>query len=130
MLALNASYAYTDAHIIADNDTLLEGSRIEGTPYHSAALWLDYRLTALGLPRMTLGSGVRYNGTTHTQPSISDRKIPAYALFDARLSYALDEHWELSARAQNLSNQRYLYCANACRYGDERNLVGAISYNW
>lgn len=130
LLALNASYAYTDAHIIADNDTLLEGSRIEGTPYHSAALWLDYRLTALGLPRMTLGSGVRYNGTTHTQPSISDRKIPAYALFDARLSYALDEHWELSARAQNLSNQRYLYCANACRYGDERNLVGAISYNW
>ncbi|MFT2158185.1 TonB-dependent siderophore receptor [Pseudomonas putida] len=43
-LGMNATYAYTDAHVISDNDKTLEGSRIEGTPYHSAALWLDYRL--------------------------------------------------------------------------------------
>lgn len=130
LLAMSASYAYTDAHVIADNDKQLEGSRIEGTPYHSASLWLDYRLAALGLHKVTVGSGVRYNGTTHTLPSISDRKIPAYALFDARITYELDEHWQLSARAQNLTNERYLYCANSCRYGDERNLVGSVSYNW
>lgn len=129
-LGFNAGYAYTDAHVIADNDALLEGSRIEGTPYHNASLWLDYRLAALGLRDVTVGGGARYNGTTHTLPSISDRKIAAYTLFDARVSYALDEHWQLSARAQNLTNQRYMYCANSCRYGDERSLVGSVSYNW
>lgn len=129
-LAFSASYAYTDAHVIADNDPQLEGSRIEGTPYHSASLWLDYRLAALGLHGVSVGAGARYNGTTHTLPSISDRKIPAYTLFDARLSYALDDHWQLAVRAQNLTNQRYLYCANSCRYGDERSLVGSVSYNW
>ena len=129
-LGFSAGYAYTDAHVIADNDTQLEGSRIEGTPYHSASLWLDYRLAALGLRDVSVGAGARYNGTTHTLPSISDRKIAAYTLFDARISYALDAHWQLSARAQNLTNERYMYCANSCRYGDERSLVGAVSYNW
>lgn len=130
MLALNASYAYTDAHIIADNDKSLEGSRIEGTPYHSGALWLDYRLAALGLPKVTVGSGVRYNGTTHTTPSVSDRKMPAYTLFDARISYEVDANWQVSVRAQNLTNERYIYCANSCRYGDERSVVSAVSYKW
>ncbi|WP_349969450.1 TonB-dependent siderophore receptor [Pseudomonas caspiana] len=130
MLALNASYAYTDAHIIADNDKSLEGSRIEGTPYHSAALWLDYRLAALGLPKVSVGSGARYNGTTHTTPSVSDRKIPAYTLFDARVSYEVDANWLVSVRAQNLSNERYIYCANSCRYGDERSVVSSVSYKW
>ncbi|MEK1941854.1 MAG: TonB-dependent siderophore receptor [Pseudomonas sp.] len=129
-LALNATYAYTDAHIIADNDKTLEGARIEGTPYHSAALWLDYRLSLLGLERVTVGGGARYNGTTHTVPSISDRKIPAYTLFDARVTYEVDDNWQVSARAQNLANERYLYCANSCRYGDERSVVGSVSYNW
>jgi len=129
-LGMNATYAYTDAHVISDNDKTLEGSRIEGTPYHSAALWLDYRLALLGLPNLSVGAGARYNGTTHTVPSISDRKVPAYTLFDARITYRVDENWQVSARAQNLGNERYLYCANSCRYGDERSLVGAVSYNW
>lgn len=129
-LGFSAGYAYTDAHVIADNDVQLQGSRIEGTPYHSASLWLDYRLAALGLRDVTLGAGARYNGTTHTLPSISDRKIAAYTLFDARISYVLNEHWLLSARAQNLTNERYMYCANSCRYGDERSVVGSVSYSW
>ncbi len=129
-LALNATYAYTDAHIIADNDKTLEGARIEGTPYHSAALWLDYRLSLLGLDRVTVGGGARYNGTTHTTPSVTDRKIPAYTLFDARITYEVDANWQVSARAQNLANERYLYCANSCRYGDERSVVGSVSYLW
>ncbi|MCD5977296.1 TonB-dependent siderophore receptor [Pseudomonas quasicaspiana] len=130
MLALNASYAYTDAHIIADNDKSLEGSRIEGTPYHSAALWLDYRLASLGLPNVSIGSGARYNGTTHTTPSVSDRKIPAYTLFDAKVSYEVNANWLVSVRAQNLTNERYIYCANSCRYGDERSVVSSVSYKW
>ncbi|TBV09646.1 TonB-dependent siderophore receptor [Stutzerimonas kirkiae] len=129
-LAITAAYAYTDAHIIDDNNATLEGSRVEGTPYHSASLWLDYRMEAFGLPGLSLGAGARYNGTTHTQPSISDRKIPAYTLFDARISYSLDEHWQLSLKGQNLGDQRYLYCANSCRYGDERSLIGSVSYSW
>ncbi|MEX5571845.1 TonB-dependent siderophore receptor [Pseudomonas lijiangensis] len=129
-LAMNAAYAYTDAHIIKDNDEVLEGSRIEGTPYHNASLWLDYRFDSPGLQGLSVGSGVRYVGTTHTSPSVTDRKIPAYALFDARISYNLDDHWQVSAKAQNLTNEKYLYCANSCRYGDTRSLVGAVSYRW
>lgn len=126
-LALSASYTYTDAHIIEDNDPAVEGTRIEGTPYHSAALWMEYRWPTLGL---TLGAGARHTGATRTLASISTRDIPAYTLVDARLGYLLDEHWQLDLKAQNLTNQRYLYCANSCRYGDERSVIASVSYRW
>ena len=36
----------------------------------------------------------------------------------------------MTAKVQNLTNKRYLYCANACRYGDERTAIGTLSYRW
>lgn len=129
-LNLSAAYSYTDAHIIKDNDPVLEGSRIEGIPYHSASLWLDYRLTQFGLPGLKVGAGARYNGTTKTSASITDRNIPAYTLVDALISYDINSHWQLSAKVQNLANKRYLYCANSCRYGDERTAISSLSYRW
>lgn len=129
-LNLSVAYSYTDAHIIKDNDPVLEGSRIEGIPYHSASLWLDYRLTQFGLPGLKVGAGARYNGTTKTSASITDRNIPAYTLVDALISYDINSHWQLSAKVQNLANKRYLYCANSCRYGDERTAISSLSYRW
>lgn len=129
-LNLSAAYSYTDAHIIADNDPVLKGARVEGVPYHSASLWLDYRLTDFGWPGLKIGAGTRYNGTTRTSASVSDRNIPAYMVTDALLSYDLDPHWQLTAKVQNLTNKRYLYCANSCRYGDERTAISSLSYRW
>ncbi|MFF7705791.1 hypothetical protein [Pseudomonas sp. NPDC007930] len=37
---------------------------------------------------------------------------------------------ELSAKAQNLANHKYISCLTACRYGDERSVIGALTYRW
>ncbi|MFS0826942.1 TonB-dependent siderophore receptor [Pseudomonas phoenicis] len=129
-LSLTAGYSYTDAHVLQDNVLSNVGKRLEGVPYHNASLWTDYRLAAFGLPQLKVGMGALYTGTTRTTPTATDRKIPAYTRFDARISYDVDEHWQLAAKAQNLTNASYLSCTTSCRYGDERSVIGSVSYQW
>ena len=128
-LNLIASYAYIDARITRSNTASEVGQRSEDTPYHQAALWADYRLSELGLPRMRVGGGARYKGTT--QASGVPSAMPAYTLYDARASYEIDSNWEVSVNANNVTNKRYTYCEfTICRYGDERQLVSAVTYRW
>jgi iron complex outermembrane receptor protein len=129
-LQLSAGYAYTDTHVLQDQTASNVGKRIEGVPYNSASLWASYRLAALGMPQLKVAGGARYTGTTRTTPSAYDGKIPAYTLVDALISYDVDSHWQVQAKAQNLMDKKYLYCNTTCRYGDERSLIGSVTYRW
>ena len=129
-LQLSAGYAYTDTHVLQDQTASNVGKRIEGIPYNSASLWASYRLASLGLEKVRIGGGARYTGTTRTTPSVYDGKLPAYTLVDALISYDVDAHWQVQAKAQNLFDKKYLYCNTTCRYGDERSLLGSVTYRW
>lgn len=129
-LNIITSYAYTDARVTKDNNMLKKGSRVEGVPYNTASIWSDYRLASLGLPQVTVGAGARYIGTTKTSPSVSSDKIPAYTLFDTKISYQPVNNLTLSLKVQNLTDEKYLYCNTVCRYGDERSVIGGLSYQW
>jgi iron complex outermembrane receptor protein len=129
-LQLSAGYAYTDTHVLQDQTASNVGKRIEGVPYNSASLWASYRLAALGMEQVKVAGGARYTGTTRTTPSAYDGKIPAYTLIDALISYDVDSHWQVQAKAQNLMDKKYLYCNTTCRYGDERSLIGSVTYRW
>lgn len=124
------SYAYTDARVTKDNNLLKKGSRVEGVPYNTASIWSDYRLASLGLPQVTVGAGARYIGTTKTSPLVSNDKIPAYTLFDTKISYQPVNSLTLSLKVQNLTDEKYIYCNTVCRYGDERSVIGGLSYLW
>jgi iron complex outermembrane receptor protein len=129
-LQLSAGYAYTDTHVLQDQTASNVGKRIEGVPYNSASLWASYRLAALGLEDVKVAAGARYTGTTRTTPSVYDGKIPAYTLVDALVSYDVNNHWQVQAKAQNLFDRKYLYCNTTCRYGDERSVIGSVTYRW
>ncbi|MGE8498935.1 MAG: TonB-dependent siderophore receptor [Pseudomonas sp.] len=127
--SLIASYAYVDARITSSVITTEIGQRSEDTPYHQAALWADYRFADFGLPQLRIGGGARYKGST--QASGIDSGLPAFTLFDAMASYSIGESWEVTVNATNLANKKYTYCEYAiCRYGDERQVVSAVSYRW
>lgn len=129
-LSTTASYTYTDAKITEDSVASRVGTRIDGVPYHMASLWANYRLSALGLPKVVVGGGARYMGTSRTSSSDLDEKVDAYTLFDAKVSYEVDDNWTVAMKAQNLSNEKYLFCNVSCRYGDERTLIGSVNYRW
>ena len=127
--SLIASYAYTDARTTRSTIASEIGQRSEDTPFHQAALWLDYSFASLGLPQLTTGAGARYKGST--QPSGMSRSMPAYTMLDAMLSYRLSRHWQLTANLSNLANKQFTYCEFAiCSYGDKRQATATLSYQW
>ncbi|MGG2396702.1 TonB-dependent siderophore receptor [Pseudomonas sp. SH1-B] len=128
-LSLIASYAYTDARVTKSALATEVGQRRDDTPYHQAALWTSYDFVNWGIPQLTAGIGARYMGTT--QASLMDSPMPAYTLFDAMARYQIDDHWNVTVNASNLTDKRYTQCAfSTCHYGDERQVVGTVSYRW
>ncbi|MBV7564854.1 TonB-dependent siderophore receptor [Pseudomonas sp. sia0905] len=128
-LSLIASYAYTDARITKSALADEIGQRSDDTPYHQAALWTSYDFVNWGIPRLTVGAGARYMGTT--QASKIDSATPAYTLFDAMARYQIDDNWAVTVNASNLTNKHYVLCGDStCQYGDERTLLTSLNFNW
>lgn len=128
-LSTIASYAYTDARITKSTIPTEVNQRSENTPYNQADLWLKYNFALFNVPKLSVGAGARYQGTTRA--SGVPTELPSYTLIDALASYQLDKNWTLSLNANNVTNKRYTYCEFAtCRYGDERELVTAVSFKW
>jgi iron complex outermembrane receptor protein len=128
-LSVIASYSYTDARTIKSTIDSEINQRIDETPYHQAALWATYNLVNWGIPKLTVGGGARYMGTTPV--SGLDSSMPAYTLFDAMARYQIDDQWTVTVNATNLTNKLYTTCdAVDCQYGDERTLVTSLNFNW
>lgn len=135
-LNLTASYAYTDARTTRSNTPALVDQRIALVPLHSASVWADYNLTAVGVSGLTVGAGVRYASSTNLPGYPAN--VPGQFLVDAMAAYdfgALDPSMSglsLALNARNLFNRGYLACAGStgCRYGDPRTLYATLSYRW
>lgn len=128
-LSVIASYTYTDARTTKSAIAAEVDQRTDDTPYHQAALWSSYDFINWGIAQLTVGAGVRYMGTT--QASGMESAMPAYTLLDAMARYQIDDHWDLTVNASNLTDKRYTQCGfSTCHYGDERQVVGTVSYRW
>ncbi len=128
-LSVIATYAYTDARTTKSAIAAEVGQRTDETPYHQAALWTRYDFVNWGIPQLSVGAGARYMGTI--QASGMDSAMPAYTLFDAMARYQIDEHWDVTVNASNLTDKRYAECSfSTCHYGDERTLLTSVNFNW
>lgn len=128
-LSVIATYAYTDARTTKSAIAAEVGQRTDDTPYHQAALWTSYDFVNWGIPQLTVGAGARYMGTT--QASGMESAMPAYTLFDAMARYQIDDTWDLTVNASNLTDKRYTQCGfSTCHYGDERTLLASVNFNW
>lgn len=128
-ISVLGSYAYTDARTTKTTVATSLGQRVAAVPYNMFSLWVDYKLTALGLPNLRVAAGARYIGQTAAD-SVA-RTIPGYVLFDARIGYDVG-NWTLSVNATNLSGRNYVSClsSSSCRYGDDRSVIGTLAYRW
>ncbi|MDR7127290.1 TonB-dependent siderophore receptor [Pseudotabrizicola sp. 4114] len=128
-LSVAAAYAYTDARITRSETAAEIGQRSENTPYHQASLWLNWDLAQVGLPGLTIGSGIRYNGTTAA--SGIDKPIPGNTLVDALVRYEVKDGLDISLNATNLFDKKYASCDfGTCRYGDRREVTLTARHRW
>jgi iron complex outermembrane receptor protein len=106
------------------------GKRVETVPEHQASLWAKYRLTVLGLPGVTVGSGVRYIG--ESWDGTDTIRTPDYTLFDAMIRYE-NGPWRFQVNASNLADKRHVTTCLArgdCFFGIGRTVLSSLTYRF
>ncbi|WP_392565454.1 TonB-dependent siderophore receptor [Utexia brackfieldae] len=125
---LAVSYTYTDSQTDTSTTQSIQSPLI---PKNAASIWGYYTFTEGSLAGLTMGTGIRYVGTTKDESTLPNDKIPDYTIWDAMVKYQLNSSWSLQVNGTNLTNKNYISgCSYWCYYGAERSLVASMIYHW
>ncbi|MCK7090652.1 ferrichrome porin FhuA [Enterobacter bugandensis] len=128
------SYTYTDAEYTTD--TNYKGNTPAQVPKHMASLWGDYTMFDGPLSGLTLGTGVRYTGSSKGDPANSFT-VGSYTLVDALVRYDLARVGmagsNVALHVNNLFDREYVAsCFNTygCFWGAERQVVATATFRF
>ncbi|WJM84460.1 TonB-dependent siderophore receptor [Dickeya chrysanthemi] len=137
-ISLMAAYTYTDA-VTKESYTASQINKTPSAlPRHSASTWGSYSFQNGPLKGVTLGTGVRYVGSTYGD-NAEGFKVPAYTLYDAMARYELGslasqlKGTTVQLNVNNLTDKRYVASCGgdtACFYGSGRTVVATVNYSW
>ena len=128
-----ANYTFTNMKFIESAEGFV-GNTPYQVPRHMASAWVDWRF----MPGYTAGMGLRYVGTSWGD-NANSFKVPPYTLVDLMLRIDL-ARWDPSLKgaklqlsAKNLFNKNYVASClsnSYCYWGDARNVMATIYYQW
>ncbi|WP_395305429.1 ferrichrome porin FhuA [Enterobacter sp. ECC-019] len=128
------SYTYTDAEYTTD--TNYKGNTPAQVPKHMASVWGDYTMFDGPLSGLTLGTGVRYTGSSYGDPANSF-KVGSYTVVDALVRYDLARVGmagsNVALHVNNLFDREYVAsCFNTygCFWGAERQVVATATFRF
>lgn len=126
-LSLVASYTKLDAQTTKSTRPAEVDRKPANVADEMASLWANYQFHGGLLDGLSIGAGAR-----HTSSSYGDNtetlEVPSYTLFDAMLSYKLQDV-TLQLNANNLTDKEYISaCDYYCWYGNRRNVIASVSY--
>ncbi|MCR1554490.1 MAG: ferrichrome porin FhuA [Enterobacter cloacae] len=128
------SYTYTDAEYTTD--TNYKGNTPAQVPKHMASVWGDYTMYDGPLSGLTLGTGVRYTGSSYGDPANSF-KVGSYTVVDALVRYDLARVGmagsNVALHVNNLFDREYVAsCFNTygCFWGAERQVVATATFRF
>ncbi|ATO33958.1 TonB-dependent siderophore receptor [Dickeya dianthicola] len=137
-ISLMAAYTYTDAVTKESNTASQVNKTPSALPRHSASTWGSYSFQNGPLKGVTLGTGVRYVGSTYGD-NAEGFNVPAYTLYDAMARYELGslasqlKGTTVQLNVNNLTDKRYVASCGgdtACFYGSGRTVVTTVGYSW
>lgn len=136
-LDITAALTMIESQVTKTNEASQLGKHLSYTPETQGSLWLDYTHPSGALAGLGLGGGVRYTGGNYGDLSNS-QKAPAYTLIDASVHYELgklDGRLRGARLGVNISNlfdrEHVTTCGEgSCYYGDRRNVLASLRYNW
>ncbi|CAG8869960.1 Ferrichrome outer membrane transporter/phage receptor [Pseudomonas fluorescens] len=137
-LKLIGSYTYNDSEIIK-GASAEEGKRMAQVPRNQATAWADYTWRTGPLDGFGVGVGVRYVGDTYGNTTNTDwGHVGSYTVYDASVHYDLGrlnntlKGVTVAVDAKNVFNKDYLSTCDGyyCYYGDERNVVASVNYQF
>ncbi|WP_314409981.1 TonB-dependent siderophore receptor [Pseudomonas kuykendallii] len=137
---LVASYTYMDVEYTKDYIATSGANNRGNTPNvvarNMASLWADYTFADGALGGLQLGGGARYFGRSWADAE-NTLRLPSYTLFDASLGYDLSrvglDGVGVRLNLNNLTNEKYVAACNSlyqCYYGEERNVMATLNYDF
>ncbi|MCA7013177.1 ferrichrome porin FhuA [Dickeya dadantii] len=133
---INVTAAYSHVNAKYTHDTDLQGKRPYQIPNNQASLWADYTFNRSVLSGLTVGSGVRYVGSSYGDAN-NTFKVAPYGLLDAMVKYDLAAFGmpgsSLAVNVDNLLNRQYVascYTDYACYWGSERRVTATATFRF
>lgn len=127
-----ANLTLQDAEIKKNLNTAYVGNQPSQVANKLASAWARYRFLGGDLDGLSIGSGLRYTGDTYGDDT-ETLKVSAFTLWDATISYRWD-NIKLQLAAKNLTDKKYVSTCSGggyfCWYGNRRNLLASVSYDW
>lgn len=134
-LNLSASYTFTDVRYARDASEQSD-RRPYQIPANMASLWADYTFHQTALSGLTLGSGVRYVGSSWGDTTNSF-KVKPYTLVDAVMRYDLARvglpDSNVALNINNLLDRHYVAsCMSgyACYWGRDRRIIATMTFRY
>lgn len=124
------SYTYTDTEVTADAPQFI-GKQVTMAPKHQASTWLNYTFSSGILDGLSLGSGVRYVGSSYGDKA-NTVKVDGRTLVDAGLSYKYKD-MTFKLNATNLFDKKYYTTCEdqySCYEGDRRSVIGNVKFSF
>jgi iron complex outermembrane receptor protein len=128
-LTLIGNLAFLDSEITKDQDQNQVGKTPAQVADMIGSAWAKYQFFDGTLDGLSIGGGVRYIGETYGD-NLEQNKVPSYTLYDATVSYRFADY-KLQVAAKNLFDKEYVATCNYyCYYGDRRNVIASLTYDW
>ena len=135
-----ASYTYMDVEYSKDYIGTAGVNNRGNTPNavarNMASLWADYTLSSGPLTGLQVGGGARYFGKSWADAE-NTLRIPSYTLYDAMIGYDLSRvginGLGVRLNLNNLTDEKYVAACNSlnqCYYGEERNVMATLTYDF
>lgn len=119
-LELNASKLDTES---------ADGFKLDSVPEKQASAWLSYKPSGK-FKGFKSGFGMRYSGESYD--GTDTYRTPSYTLTDLMLGYEVNQ-WDFALNIRNLTDKNYFATClgrGDCFPGEERTIVGRVSYNF
>ncbi|MEG3221807.1 TonB-dependent receptor [Vibrio gigantis] len=128
-LTLIGNVSFIDSEIIEDENSSHVGNTPSQIADQLASAWANYRFLSGPLDGLTVGAGARYVGDSYAD-NTETNVVPSYTLFDATVSYRIEDY-KFQVAAKNLADKEYVAtCDFYCFYGDRRNVIASVTYDW
>jgi iron complex outermembrane receptor protein len=124
------SYTYTHTEITEDAAAYI-GKQSTMVPEHQASAWLNYTFNSGALEGLSLGSGVRYVGSSYGDKA-NTVKVDGRTLVDAGVSYKYKD-MTFQLNATNLFDKKYFTTCEdtvSCYEGDRRSVIGRVKVSF
>ncbi|MDC5855574.1 TonB-dependent siderophore receptor [Vibrio europaeus] len=130
-LTLIGNISRVDSEIKDDVNKTLVGKTPQQVADTLASAWAKYQFFDGVLNGLSVGGGVRYTGNSYAGND-NVNEVPAYTLYDATVSYRFQDY-KFQVAAKNIFDKEYIATCTSntwCYYGDRRNVIASLSYDW